>query len=152
MLKNYLKTAWRNLVSNKVYSALNILGLAVGMGVALLIGLWVYTQYSYDRFLPGYRQAYRVRVNAKINGSIQTFNSTSLTLADALRAEVPEIKNVTVSDWNASHGLMVGNKKLYRPGTIATGNFLQVFPFPLWRGDPSTALRDPYSIVITRSL
>jgi putative ABC transport system permease protein len=152
MLKNYLKTAWRNLVSNKVYSALNILGLAVGMGVALLIGLWVYTQYSYDRFLPGYRQAYRVRLNAKINGSIQTFNSTSLILADALRAEVPEIKNVTVSDWNASHGLMVGNKKLYRPGTIATGNFLQIFPFPLWRGDPSTALRGPYSIVITRSL
>jgi putative ABC transport system permease protein len=152
MLKNYLKTAWRNLVFNKVYSALNILGLAVGMGVALLIGLWVYTQYSYDRFLPGYRQAYQVRQNAKINGSIQTFIPLSLTLADALRAEVPEIRNVTETDWNASHGLMVGSKKLYRPGTIAASNFLQVFPFPLWRGDPSIVLRNPYSIVITRSL
>jgi putative ABC transport system permease protein len=152
MLKNYLKTAWRNLITNKVYSALNILGLAVGMGVALLIGLWVYTQYSYDRFLPGYRQAYQVRQNAKINGSIQTFTPVSLTLADALRAEVPEIKNVTETDWNASHGLMVGSKKLYRQGTMAAGNFLQVFPFPLWRGNASTVLRDPYSIVITRSL
>ena len=48
MFRNYFKTAWRNLVTNKVYSALNILGLATGMGVALIIGLWVFYQYSYD--------------------------------------------------------------------------------------------------------
>ncbi len=52
MFKNYFKTAWRNLANNKVYSALNIPGLAIGMAVALLIGLWVYYQLSYDRFLP----------------------------------------------------------------------------------------------------
>ena len=53
MFANYFKTAWRSLIRNKVYSALNILGLATGMAVALLIGLWVKGQLSYDRFLPG---------------------------------------------------------------------------------------------------
>ena len=51
MFKNYFKTAWRSLLKNKAYSALNILGLATGMAVALIIGLWVYSQYSYDKFL-----------------------------------------------------------------------------------------------------
>src|ERR1700722_20315484 len=61
MLKNYLTVAWRNMRNNKVYSALNIVGLAMGMAVALLIGLWVVNQYAYDRFLPNYEQAYQVR-------------------------------------------------------------------------------------------
>ncbi len=52
MFRNYFKTAWRNLVNNKVYSTLNIMGLAVGMAVAFLIGLWSYNEYTYDRFLP----------------------------------------------------------------------------------------------------
>jgi hypothetical protein len=60
MLKSFFTTAWRNLVNNKVYSALNIVGLGAGMAVALIIGLWVLNEYSYDRFLPGYQQVYRL--------------------------------------------------------------------------------------------
>ena len=63
MFRNYLKIAWRNTLHNKVYSTLNIVGLAAGMAVALLIGLWVVNQYSYDRFLPGYKQLYQVEMN-----------------------------------------------------------------------------------------
>jgi hypothetical protein len=90
MLKNFVKTAWRNLITNKAFSVLNIFGLAAGMAVALLIGLWVYNQYSYDRWLPGYGQVYQVQLNATNNGEISTFNSTSLALADGLRAGIPE--------------------------------------------------------------
>ncbi|HXB93740.1 MAG TPA: hypothetical protein VNU70_01235, partial [Puia sp.] len=54
MFRNYFLTAWRNLARNKAHSTLNILGLSIGMAVALLIGLWVQYQYSYDRFLPNY--------------------------------------------------------------------------------------------------
>ena len=54
MFRNYFKTAWRSIVRGKVYSLLNLLGLATGMAVALLIGLWVHYQLSYDRFVPGY--------------------------------------------------------------------------------------------------
>ena len=54
MFRNYFKTAWRNITSTIGYSALNIAGLSIGMAFALLIGIWVYDQYSYDRFLPDY--------------------------------------------------------------------------------------------------
>ncbi|HJP63496.1 MAG TPA: helix-turn-helix domain-containing protein, partial [Mucilaginibacter sp.] len=63
MFKNYFKVAWRNVLHNKIYSALNIFGLAIGMAAALLIGLWAFNQYSYDRFLPNYQQAYAIKVN-----------------------------------------------------------------------------------------
>ena len=72
MFQNYFRTAWRSLLRNKVYSFLNITGLTLGMSVALLIGLWVYDQYSFDRWLPANRQACQVRFNALENGSIRT--------------------------------------------------------------------------------
>src|ERR1700738_5120737 len=72
MLQAYFITAWRNLIRNKVYSTLNIAGLAAGMAVALLIGLWVYDQSSYDKFLPGYQQAYQVRFRYSDNGTIRS--------------------------------------------------------------------------------
>src|SRR6266536_5717150 len=116
MFKNYFKTAWRNLVNNKIYSALNILGLATGMAVALLIGLWVYYQFSYDRFLPGYQQAYQVRNKYNNNGKIDVGPATSLPLADALKKEIPAIKYAAQTDWMGQHSLIVGDKKLYQGG------------------------------------
>src|ERR1700720_1765900 len=98
MFKNYLKTAWRNLVNNKVYSALNILGLAIGMAVALLIGLWVYNEYSYDKFLPGNDRLYLVRRNYYGNGDTVNYSGSSLKLADALRSQIPEIGNVAETE------------------------------------------------------
>ncbi len=86
MWRNYLKTAWRNLLKNKAYSVINVLGLAAGMAVALLIGLWVYNEYSYDRFLPGYQQLYRVQRNYDSNGDTLTFRTISPKLADVLVA------------------------------------------------------------------
>ena len=70
------------LIKNKAYSALNILGLATGMAVALLIGLWVYYQYSYDKFLPDYKQVYQVRRNFYGNGDTMNYGGTSLKLAN----------------------------------------------------------------------
>src|SRR5262249_35588246 len=113
MLRNYFKTAWRNITRNKGYSALNILGLAAGMAVALLIGLWVYNEYSYDKFLPDHQRLYRVQRNYDSNGDTLTFRTTSLKLAEALRTQVPEVEYVAESDWMGSHGLMVGDKKIY---------------------------------------
>src|SRR3982751_4227944 len=116
MLKNYFKIAWRNILRSKGYSALNIFGLATGMAVALLIGLWVYNEYSYDRFLPEYGQLYRVQRNFNSNGDTLTFRSTSLRLAEALRNQVPEIEYVAESGGMGAHGLMVGDKKFYLQG------------------------------------
>src|SRR6266700_1063763 len=99
MFKSYFKTAWRNLVNNKVYSALNIFGLAIGMAVALLIGLWVYYQYSYDRFLPNSQYAYKVRVRQNNNGVIGVSGATSRPVKDALKNDIPGIKYVAQTDW-----------------------------------------------------
>lgn len=151
MFKNYFKTGWRNLLRSKVYSGLNIVGLATGMAVALLIGLWVYNEYSYDRFIPDYEQLYKVRRNYNSNGEILTFTSTSLKLADALRNQIPEIEWVAESDWRGSHGLMVGDKKLYMKGIQIGSDFLRMFQYPLLQGNPKTVLQDPYSIVLTQS-
>src|SRR5437667_451716 len=127
MIKNYFKIAWRNLVNNKVYSALNILGLATGMAVALLIGLWVYYQFSYDRFLRDYKQTYQVRYKTINNGEIETQSSVCFPLADALKKDIPGIKYVVQTDWTGSHGLVVGDKKLYINGIMAGSDFLKAF-------------------------
>ncbi|MDP4247525.1 MAG: ABC transporter permease [Bacteroidota bacterium] len=151
MLKTYFKAAWRGILRNKVYSGLNILGLAAGMAAALLIGLWVYVQLSYDRFLPGYQQAYKVRFNTNNNGEINTTNSTNLPLAEALKKDFPEIKYVAQTDWMGSHSLSVGNKRINVNGAMAGSDFLKIFQYPLIEGSSSTALNDPYSIVLSQT-
>jgi len=112
MLLNYFKTAWRNLLRNKVYSLLLILGLATGMAVALLIGLWVYEQYSYDRFLPGYTQAYQVRYNYNHNGQVETRSEVCIPLAAALKNDIPEIAHVAMGFGSGGGTLRVGDKLL----------------------------------------
>src|SRR6266542_2351759 len=151
MFKNYFKTAWRNLVNNKVYSALNILGLATGMAVALLIGLWVYYQFSYDRFLPGYEQAYSVKLKTNNNGIISVDGSTPLPFADAIKQNVPGVKYVAQPNWIGSHLLMNGDKKVFQNGAIEGDDFLKIFRYPFLKGNSNEALQDAYSIVLTES-
>jgi putative ABC transport system permease protein len=151
MIKNYLKIAWRNIIKNKVYSALNILGLSAGMAVALLIALWVSYQYSYDKFLPDNGRLYQVMRNFNSNGDTLTFSSTSLKLADALRNSIPEFAHVAETDGQGAHGLMVGNKKFYLYGIQAGGDFLKMFRYLFINGNANVALKDPFSIVLTES-
>ncbi|HLI94259.1 MAG TPA: ABC transporter permease, partial [Puia sp.] len=151
MFKNYFITSWRNLLRDKSYSSFNILGLAVGMGVALLIGLWVQYQFSYDRWLPQYRQAFRMMVRSTHNGESDAGMATSLPLAGVLKQNIPEIRYVAQADWIAPHSLVSGDKKLYSSGIFAGDEFLQIFPYPLLQGNAANILQEPASIVITRA-
>lgn len=154
MLRNYFKSAWRNLTRNKVYSGLNIAGLTAGMSVALLIGLWAFNEYSYDRFLPGYKNLYQVRVTfTSHHDGMHTQTGISLPLADVLRKDIPGIKRVAESYNIGSdqHGLMVGDKKLFLKGGAAGSEFLQMYQFPLLAGNAADILKDPFSIVIDQS-
>ncbi|HEU4552591.1 MAG TPA: ABC transporter permease, partial [Chitinophaga sp.] len=151
MISNYFKIAWRQLVNNKVYSAINIFGLAIGMAVTLLIALWVYHECSYDNSLPGSDRVYQVKRNYNSNGEILTFSTTSLKLADVLRNNIPEIEYLAESDWMGPHGLMAGDNKLYMPGGVVGGDFLKIFPFPLLQGNAASVLKEPFSIVLTES-
>ena len=152
MLKNYFKIAWRNIVRTLGYSTLNILGLSIGMAVALLIGIWVYNQYSYDKYLSESESVYRVQRNFNSNGDTLTMQSTSLRLANALRNEIPEIQYVAESDWMHQHGLMVGDKKLFIDGAIAGPDFLKIFQHLFLEGNANTVFKDAYSIVLTQSI
>ena len=151
MIKNYFKTAWRNIIRTFGYSLLNVWGLAIGMAVALLIGLWVYDQYSYDKSLPDYQRLYRVQRNFDSNGDTLTFLSTSLKLADALRNQIPEVEYVAECAGMGPHGLMIRDKKLYLNGGIVGSDFLKMFQYPLVKGNAATVFKDAYSIVLTQS-
>jgi len=156
MIQNYFKTAWRNIIRSKVYSALNIFGLATGMAVALLIGLWVYEQTSYDRFLPGYQQAYQVKYNYNNNGEIRTQIEVCIPLADALKNDIPEIACTAPAFGPANYGtltdlLAVNDKKISPVGIIAGTAFLKIFQFPMLEGNADDALKEPASIVLTQS-
>ena len=154
MFKNYLKMGWRNLASNKLSSALNITGLAAGMAVALLIGLWVVNQYSYDRFLPGYAQLYQVRFNiTDPKEGTHTQPAISLPLANVLRTTIPGIKYVAETDWvgYSVRDLKVGDKKLLVSAGCVNPDFLKIFKYTFIKGNRNTALNDVYSIVIDES-
>ncbi|PHN06761.1 ABC transporter permease [Flavilitoribacter nigricans] len=149
MLKSYLKIALRGLVKHRVYSLINISGLAVGMAVALLIGLLIHYEFSYNRFLSGYDQSYQIYVNESVEGAIESSNAVPLPVANALRNNIPGIRYVAECDWMQRHGLMVGEQKLYLSGASVGGDFLKIFRFPLLQGHAETALSDPYSIILT---
>jgi putative ABC transport system permease protein len=156
MLRNYFKTAWRNIIRSKVYSALNIFGLATGMAVALLIGLWVREQTSYDKFLPGYENAYQVKYNYNNNGEIRTQVEVCIPLAEALKNDVPEIAYAAMAFGPANYGtltdiLQLNNKKLTPVGITAGEDFLKIFQFPVIEGNADNALKDMHSIVLTQS-
>jgi ABC-type antimicrobial peptide transport system permease subunit len=151
MITNYLRAALRSITRHKLYSGLNIFGLAIGMAVALTIGLWAYYQYSYDRFLPGYANCYQVRYKIDIGADIQTINASSLPLAKALQHDIPEISYAVHTDFPSSHALLAGRNQVFLPGIAAGSDFLQLFKYPLQEGPSDNSLTDPYSIVLSAS-
>ena len=157
MLSTYLKTAWRGIVRNKVYSGLNIFGLAIGMAVALLIGLWIHYQCSFDRFTPGYAQAYQVKYNFSDNGDTRTSPEIAIPLANALKNDIPEIDRVALAFGPDNYGsnsdiLQVGDKKISPVELTADDDFLKIVQLPLVAGSADNALSDRNSIVLTESV
>ncbi|NVM63382.1 putative permease [Mucilaginibacter sp. SG538B] len=154
MIRNYITIAWRNILKNKVYSAINILGLAAGMAVALMIGLWVVNEYSYDRFLPNYEQLYQVEQHFSTqHDGEHTQTAVSLPLAEVLRKEIPGVKRVAETDWVGMqwHDLLVGNKKLYLAGGAANPDFLQIFKYTFVKGNAKDVFTQPNSVILNES-
>lgn len=149
MLKNYLKIAWRNLWNNKLFSLINIVGLAVGMVFTLLIGLWVKHELAYDGFQLNMNRIAQVMKKDLSNGEKIIDHATPLPLYDELKTKYPEIEQITRIDWGVSHSLKVGDNKFNRDGLYADPGFLKMFSFPLLKGDPAAALKNPVSIVLT---
>jgi putative ABC transport system permease protein len=157
MIKTYLVTAWRGIVRNRVYSGLNIFGLAIGMAVALLIGLWINNQCSFDRFTPGYEQAYQVKYNFSDNGETRTSPEVAIPLANALKNDIPEINRVALAYGPDTYGgnthlLEVGDKRISPSELVADDDFLRIVELPLLAGSADHALDEPNDIVLTASV
>ena len=152
MLRNYFITAWRNLWKNKGLSTINILGLSVGMAFAMLIGLWIQFETSFDTFHKNGDRIAIVRKNTLFNNQKNTQVGIPLPLYDELKASYPEIKRISRMSWVSPHSLVVGNNKFNKRGTYVDPDFLKMFSFPLISGNVATALKDPNSIILTESV
>jgi len=152
MLKNFFKIAYRNLVKSKGFSFINIVGLAVGMASAMLIMMWILNEVSYDQFHEKKDRIYEAWNRAEFSGELNCWNTTPKILARTLEKDLPEVEQCVRVDWGSNFLFSIGDKRLTEHGTIVDSNFLQVFTFPLVKGNPSTVLKDMHSIVLTQSL
>lgn len=154
MFQNYFKTAIRNLIRNKVFSTINIVGLALGMTCSLLIFLWVQDERSYDNFHANSDQLYKVIIHDKNkDGSISgSMDATPGILADALKKEIPEITYAATVGWENDQLFAVGNKVSREKGRAVGEDFFQMFSFPLSQGDTKTALSTKDKIVLSQNL
>ncbi|PWU03660.1 MAG: ABC transporter permease [Bacteroidetes bacterium] len=152
MIRNYIKVAFRNLRKNKGYSAINILGLAVGMAVAMLIGLWIWDEVSYNKSHENYDRIAQLMTTQTFNGEIGTGPAVSVAMGMELRARnKDDFKYVALSSWNFGHILAVGEKKISSKGMWVQPEFPEIFTLEMIKGSRS-ALQDPTSILLTQSL
>ena len=156
MIKNYLTVAIRNIARNKTFSAINILGLAIGMASCILILLYVQDELSYDQHHEHADRIYRVAVKAKIGGVMRQSPVTSLPMGPALVKDYPEVIEAVRFYGGDAPRMLVGDQYdhfFYEDDLWFTDpNFFKVFDFPLSQGDPETAFLEPYSVVITEAV
>src|SRR5476649_1879677 len=119
MIKNYLKIAWRNLIKNKVSSLINIGGLAVGMAVAMLIGLWIWDEVSYDKYHRNYESIGQIMTTQTSNGQTVTFGTTVVPLGNELRTKYGNNFKLTALASGGMHLLAAGEKKISQQGLWA---------------------------------
>ncbi|MCE7065636.1 ABC transporter permease [Dyadobacter sp. CY326] len=151
MLRNYLKIAVRNLLGNKGYSAINIGGLALGMAVAMLIGLWVYDELSFNKNHKNYNRIAMVVVNQVLGGALQTSKSLPYPLVNELRTNYQEhFKHIVPSTHIIEDVLAVGEKKLSRKGQFVGSDAPALFTIDMVRGSWA-GLLDQQSILLSAS-
>jgi putative ABC transport system permease protein len=149
MIKNYFKTAFRSLIRNKGFTAINVLGLTLGIATCLLIVFYVFDELSYDRYNAKAERIYRVNNDIKFGGNENSYAVAPAPAAMALKADFPEIEQ-------AARIISVGGVRVRKGGQLvqedrvlyADSTLFSVFTFPMIEGNPTDALKAPNSIVI----
>lgn len=151
MLKNYFIAAARNLYKNKAFTAINILGLSIGLASFILISLYVYHEISFDRYHHNANRIFRIVENLKTENEMLYQSTSSPPMGPAMQREFPEVENYV---------RLLSTDMLVRKGTLAfnepecylaDSSVFDVFTFPLLAGDPHTALTEPNTVVLTAS-
>jgi putative ABC transport system permease protein len=153
LLLNYFKIASRKIRQQKGYTFINISGLAVGLACCAIMMLWVRNEKSFDRFHANRDSIYRLIKETSANGKETLDARTPYPLAETILGKIPEVKNYTryqgVDGWKISYG-----DRFFFNDFLSTGDstFFEIFTFPFVKGDPKTALKNRYSIVVTESM
>jgi putative ABC transport system permease protein len=152
MFKNYVKIAWRNLRKSKVFSFINIAGLAAGMAVALLIGLWIWDEISFNTYFPNHKRIAQVRNLQTLNGESGSGDANAIPVGQALRNQfASDIKRVAYVSWNNDHQIKLDDKLINAPGVWTEPDFTSMFSLDMAEGNRDL-LKDPSTILISKSL
>ena len=156
MIKNYVKIAWRNLIRQKLYSIINILGLTIGISAFLLIYLYIQDELTYDQFHPNSEQIYRMSYLRKAqNGDIEAFATSGPAWAPRYRDMLPEVTDYVLLTHAGYPGYInrESDADTYMEPDFkwASDNFFQFFDFKLVKGRPETVLSTPNAVVLTEA-
>ena len=152
MIKFFFKTAWRQLVKNGVYSFINITGLATGLAVAMLVGLWIWDELSFNAYHQHHSRLAQVLLNQTANGETSTDETISMPLGEALRTlHAGDFKYVSLTSWNNEHTISVENNKLPVAGRWVEPDFPEMFTLEMVNGNRGV-LKDPSTILIAESM
>jgi len=152
MIKNYFKIAWRNIVRNKTFSAINVFGLATGLACFMLIAVFVFSELSYDKYPANAQNIHRINLSVTGNGNVAVYPNVDLAVGEGIKKTFPEVKAFTrvapVVDFVKYDDKQFKEEHL----AFADSNFLQIFSIPLIEGNATEALVQPNSVVISKSL
>ncbi len=154
MLKNYFKTAFRILIRYKGFALINIASLSIGMIGCMVIGLFVWDEWQYDKNIPGGQQVYRIYDEQKDNNSIKYMAPVPPAFTSFMQRQYPEVDIIArIFEAPDKYLWEAGDKKNYEgKGWMADSTFFKVLPIALSKGDPLTALNSPSAIVISEDL
>ncbi|MCK5400016.1 MAG: ABC transporter permease [Flavobacteriaceae bacterium] len=151
MFKNYLKVAFRSLNKNRVYAVINILGLALGLTITILVFMFVKDETSYDKHWSGYERTYRTGIKFNMMGQQGDIPASCSPMAHTLRTEFTDVETATRLRPQSDEVLMrYEQKSVYiQNSTFADSTFFKVFDYEFVHGDPNTALKEENAIVLT---
>lgn len=154
MLKNYIKIAFRNLFKDKVYSFINIFGLAVGIAACALIGLYVQNEWSYDEFHDNSENTYRVWTEETMrDGRVVLDTATPFVLVEALKNNIPEVEDITyINGFNNIVGSPDKEQKISENISVVHDDFFDIFDFNFVEGSREGVFSTPTSVVISKSV
>jgi putative ABC transport system permease protein len=152
MIKNYFKTAWRNLSRNRAHSVINISGLAIGISCSLLILLWVQNELSMDAWHKNGPQIYAIYERSHADHKDQAGYGTPAHLADEMKKVIPDVQYATQLDWGDQNTFQVGEKIAKLAGFFAGADYFKMFDSPLLQGSAQSALNTPASIAISHKM
>ncbi|WP_221622068.1 permease prefix domain 2-containing transporter [Larkinella knui] len=156
MLRNHFKIAWRNLVKDRQFTLLNLIGLSTGLACTLLIYLWVNDELHIDKYNEKDDQLFQVMANHFHGDAVETINHTPGLLADALAAEMPEVEHaVTVvpASWFASKGVIsAGENRLKAGGQFVGKDYFKVFTCPFLQGDRNSIFADNSTVALSEEM